>query len=210
MGQDSLGDSELLTPNNTDNALRGLEYLGGWKNPEGSAAVAQSQIVSFPQRDTIVFLARVSWGATAGHAALELGTAPGVIDIGLNMWTRNVISRGRDTGPLGNSDAGLFFGTKEISAKRWLLQGTTDNGGVQSRIFLVTINNGLTVPKTASWLMARSTGLAATNGPISSGWGEYVSPNAGIRCVRLVTADGSANLAAESGFGIFGRNQVNA
>ena len=216
MGLDRLGGRdftfeeplELLGPQSQDEQLRGLEYLGGWENPAGSAAVASSAIVNFPLRDTVVVMARVVWGVTAGHAVLRVGAAPGVLDTGPNFWSRNAISRGKDTGTLGSSDGGLFFGTKEVNAARWLLQGTTDNGTTQARALLVTINNGAGMAKTASWLVSRSAGLASSSGPIGSGWGEYTNVAGQIQCIQLGTADGSANLGPVTGLGVFGRNHV--
>jgi len=198
----------LLGPESTDENLRGLEYLAGWKHPEGAAAVNASPVMSVPARDTVVILIRCVWTpATAGRALIQMGTVPGVIDAVGNCWSRNVISRGRDTGALGNSDGGLFFGTKETSVNRWLLQGNTDTGSANARALLITANNGVGMAKTATWLVSRSTGTAATNGPIGAGWGEYCGDvSKQLRCFQLGTDGGASMFLPGTALGIFGRN----
>jgi len=202
----------LLAPENLDSTLRGLEYLGGWEAAGNAAGVAATPVLTFAKRQMILVMGRVLWtGATVDRIALQVGQTAGSVDQSAQYWSRNIISRGQDSGTLGNSDGGIFQGASEPSASRWALQftGGLDPGTIKHRAFFVQFSNITGFSKLATWSMTRNTDAAATTGGIMTGEGEYFGSDAALPQVctlRLLTIAASLSIGPESGFGVFGRD----
>lgn len=212
--QEAVGLPLLLESKNLSGQLRGLEYLGGWENPIAAAGVAASSIVTIQPCEQLLILGRAIWtGAVADVLNFRLGTVAGAVDSGANYQSRNAASRGQDTGALGNSDGGIFFGSQDLSATSWGIQYLqagaigTDTGGTASRNFFLSISNLNGYPKLATWSVGRTTGLVTKTGMLASGQGAYEITAQAIS-FQLITRAATAALGGDSGFGIFGRDYV--
>lgn len=212
-GQSVLGTDDvkgLITPQMVDSQTLGLEYLGGWEAAGIAAGVAASATVIVPPRDLIVIMGRCLWtGTTVDRLALQVGVDD--VDTTARYWNRTVISRGTDTGTLGQSDGGVFQGNAVTPATNWALQftGGLDAGTIKHRSFFVQISNISGLTKLGTWFMTRNSDLVGTSGGIMSGQGEYISTDIAqpsLTAFRFITIAGSASIGPESGIGIFGRD----
>lgn len=193
-------------PSMLDRFAQGLGYLGGLEL--ASAATGTATLV-VPAMDLLLVQCKITSLSASDTVAMQVG-AGAAVDTGASYWDRNMASNGANT--LGIV---TFANVDHTSASKWSLgynstQATlSDTGGTQDRTIFITISNLAGTAKTASWLVSRGTGSAATVPFMFIGEGAYrntTNSDAQITALLLTTLGGTATLGANSGFGVWGRN----
>lgn len=178
-----LGFSYLLNDLDLGASSKAFEYLGG---AELSVAAVRVGPVFVEPRPFLFVTGRVTSTSVADILQLRFND-----DEGANYWHRNQVA------PAGSS---LFTNTGTPSTTGINLAQAS---GTTARTFMAVIHNNGATTRSVAHFQAQATGAAATAGGIWFGAGEWATTNL-IQMIELRTAGGTATMAADSGFAVFG------
>lgn len=167
--------------------------LNGWEPLwTGTLAAAATSLASgtLPARDELMIVVRIPSLSVADIPALRFNG-----DTAANYWSRYITAA---------TAAVTLTNAQTASALMARLTGMSVTNG---RTYQVVMSNKLSATKLATVVGATGSGAVATIPAVDiTGSFEWVNTTAQITSVTLLTAGGTATMAASSGFVVFGRN----
>lgn len=187
---DSAGGLHLCTSGGTPGTWigDGWRLAGFWK--AGSAAQT-SGAITVPAFDELMIVCRVVSLSAGDIVALQFNS-----DTGNNYRSRYIVN---------NATSGVTLTDVPTATTNMArLSGISDAG---QRTITAVINNRLGTAKVGTVVSTLGTGSVSTQHKIDLAGGfEWVNTSAQITSVTMLTAGGTATMATDSGFQVFGRD----